>query len=159
MAGPSAQPDENLGRVQIRFNEEDHGSMVKGELPFIIGVVAPLSGSKKADKPLEDRQFEQVDRSNIDTVMKAIGPTAMVRVPDTTRADGTLIELELTFSSREDFKPGRVAESVPALREKLQQRRELQDLLHTVVNKKRSFLPGLEDIIRATIEDRTQAPR
>ena len=58
-------------RVQITYDVETGGAMQKVELPFVVGVMADLSGQpKEALKPLKDRKFVPIDRDNFNDVMK-----------------------------------------------------------------------------------------
>ena len=44
-------------RVQITYDVETNGAMQKTELPFVVGVLADLSGQpKEALKPMKDRK-------------------------------------------------------------------------------------------------------
>ncbi len=54
-------------RVQITYDVETGGAIEKKELPFVVGVLADLSG--QPDKPLpaiKDRKFVEIDRDNFD---------------------------------------------------------------------------------------------
>ena len=68
-------------RVQITYDVETNGAMQKVELPFVVGVLADLSGQPKdALKPLKDRKFVPIDRDNFNEVLAkcdaAPGPAA-----------------------------------------------------------------------------------
>ena len=53
-------------RVQITYDVETGGAMRMVELPFVVGVLADLSGQpKEALKPLKDRKFTPIDRDNL----------------------------------------------------------------------------------------------
>ena len=62
-------------RVQIEYDVEVYGSEKRIELPFVMGVLADLSG-KPAEPllPVADRKFLEVDVDNFDERMKAIQP-------------------------------------------------------------------------------------
>lgn len=59
-------------RVQIEYDVEVYGSQKKIELPFIMGVMADLSG-KPVDPlaPVADRKFLEIDIDNFDDRLKA----------------------------------------------------------------------------------------
>src|SRR5262249_3289814 len=99
--------------------------------------------------PLRERQFKEVDATNFDALMKVIQPVLEYRVRDTTKDDGSLLDIHLRFRSLEDFKPGKVAAQVPPLQAKLWMRQKLNDLLTKVENNER-FERSLEAIVRAT---------
>jgi type VI secretion system protein ImpB len=158
MARASAQQDVDDGRVHITYDVETNGSKVKEELPFVIGVVAGLTGTANPDAPqppLRERQFKEVDATNFDALIKDIQPVLDFRVRDTAKDDGTLLDVHLRFHSLEDFKPGKVAQQIPALEAKLRMRQQLNDLLTKVENNER-FERSLEAIVRETEARRAQ---
>jgi type VI secretion system protein ImpB len=56
-------------RVQITYDVETNGAMVKTELPFVVGVLADLSGQPKDKLPaLKQRKVVSIDRDNFDSV-------------------------------------------------------------------------------------------
>ena len=59
-------------RVQIEYDVELYGAQKKIELPFVMGVMADLSG-KPADPlaPVADRKFLEIDVDNFDDRLKA----------------------------------------------------------------------------------------
>ena len=62
-------------RVHITYDVEIGSAIEKKELPFVVGVLADLSGT--SEKPLPDlklRKFVEVDRDNFMDVMKIINP-------------------------------------------------------------------------------------
>jgi type VI secretion system protein ImpB len=116
-------------RVQITYDVETLGSIVKTELPFVVGIMADLSGNavptirepaqpaKENPTSLKDRKFVEIDRDNFDTIMEKVAPTVKVE------AD------ELTFTKLDDFNPINVLRSVPALRAKFESRTRLSNLV------------------------------
>ncbi len=117
-------------RVQITYDVETNGAMQKVELPFVVGVLADLSGKPtEAPKPLKERKVVNIDRDNFNDVLARATPRAAVKVADKlTGGDGKLA-VELNFKHIDDFEPAKVAEQVPALREMLDLRRQLSQLL------------------------------
>ena len=58
-------------RVQITYDVETGGAMEKKELPFVVGVLADLSGQpKEALKPMKDRKYVPIDRDNFNAVLE-----------------------------------------------------------------------------------------
>ena len=117
-------------RVQITYDVETNGAMQKVELPFVVGVLADLSGQpKEALRPLKERQAVYIDRDNFNKVLEKAAPRLAVKVPDRlTGGDGKLA-VELNFKSIEDFEPARVAEQVAPLKELLAMRHNLTELM------------------------------
>jgi type VI secretion system protein ImpB len=117
-------------RVQISYDVETNGAMVKTELPFVVGVIADLSGQpKEALKPLKDRAFVNIDRDNFNDVLKKQAPRLAMKVPNKLTGEDTKLAVELNFENLDDFAPARVASQVPALKELLDMRQRLTQLL------------------------------
>jgi type VI secretion system protein ImpB len=117
-------------RVQITYDVETEGATEKKELPFVVGVLADLSGQpKEALKPLKEREFTPIDRDNIDQVLEKAAPRVAVKVQDRITGKDQKLAVELNFRSLEDFEPARVAEQVGPLRELLEMRQALTNLL------------------------------
>src|SRR3979411_1609150 len=86
-------------RVQIEYDVELYGAQKKIQLPFVMGVLADLSG--KPSEPLPpgaDPHFLEIDVDNFDSRMKAIKPRAAFQVPNTLTGDGN-ISVDITFES------------------------------------------------------------
>lgn len=116
-------------RVHIEYEVETYGSLQKVELPFVMGVMSDLSGQSQVEKKaLDKRDFLEFDMDNFDQRMAAIAPRAAFHVDNTLTGDGKL-SVDLNFNSIEDFSPGKVAKSVPALAKLLEARQQLNDLL------------------------------
>jgi len=116
-------------RVQITYDVETGGAIEKKELPFVVGVLADLSG--QPDKPLltvKDRKFVEIDRDNFDKVLAKAEPRLAFKVENKLSNDDTKIGVELRFSSMEDFEPQKVAEQVEPLRKLMELRRKLSNL-------------------------------
>ena len=96
-------------RVQIEYDVELYGAEKKIQLPFVMGVLADLSGKPaEALPPVADRKFLDIDVDNFDSRMKALKPRAAFQVPNTLTGEGNL-SVELTFDSMDDFSPAAVA--------------------------------------------------
>ena len=70
-------------RVQIEYDVEVYGAQKKVELPFVMGVMADLSG-KPADPlaSVDDRKFLEIDVDNFDERLKATKPRVAFQVPN-----------------------------------------------------------------------------
>ena len=116
-------------RVQIEYDVELYGSNKKMQIPFIMGVMADLSG-KPAEPlaPVADRKFLEIDVDNFDERMKSMKPRTAFAVPNTLTGEGNL-SVDITFESMADFSPEAVAKKVGALNNLLEARTQLKDLL------------------------------
>lgn len=103
-------------RVQIQYEVEVNGAMKKVELPFIMGVMADLSGSRKHGiAEVKDRDFVEIDQDNFDAVLKAQKPTLQFQVPNTLTGEGKL-GVDLAFEKMDHFSPAAVVEQVGELK-------------------------------------------
>lgn len=135
-------------RVQIEYDVEIYGSEKKIELPFIMGVMADLSG-----KPLEplsavnDREFLTIDIDNFDERMKAIRPRVAFAVPNTLTGEGQMM-VDLTFESMDDFTPDAIARKVDSLSQLLEARTQLANLQTYMDGKS-----GAEELVSSLLKD------
>jgi Ca-activated chloride channel family protein len=110
-------------RAQITYDLEAGGAMKKTELPFVVGVLADLSGWREQPlKPLKERKAPYIDRDNFEDMLQRAGPALALEVANRLAADPPTLQVRLRFRWMCDFSPAAVADQVPALRE-LQQRR------------------------------------
>ncbi|OAI49786.1 type VI secretion protein [Planctomycetaceae bacterium SCGC AG-212-F19] len=117
-------------RVQITYDVETNGALQKVELPFVVGVLADLTGKpKEALKPLKDRKVVQIDRDNFNDVLSKAAPRVAFKVPNKLTDPNTQVPVELNFKHIDDFEPARVAEQIEPLRDLLEMRHKLNQLL------------------------------
>jgi len=117
-------------RVHITYDVETGGAMEKKELPFVVGIMGDFSGNPSEKlEPLKERKFVQIDRDNIDDVMKRFRPELNMRVDNTLADDGSQMAVNLKFESMDDFSPANVAKQVEPLKKLLATRDNLRDLL------------------------------
>lgn len=118
-------------RVKISYEVETEGAEPILELPFVVGVMADLSGMpKEANKPLKQRKFVPIDKDTFSDVMARAAPRVAVRVANKVGdKPDELLNVELQFKNIDDFEPGRIATQVPILNELLQVRQKLTELL------------------------------
>jgi type VI secretion system protein ImpB len=117
-------------RVQITYDVETNGAMQKVELPFVVGVMADLSGKPKEPlKPMRDRKVVTIDRDNFNDVLAKATPRVAMKVDNKLTDSASKLAVELNFKHMDDFDPAKVAEQVPALRELMDMRGKLVQLL------------------------------
>jgi len=135
-------------RVQIEYDVEVYGAEKTVNLPFIMGVMADLSGKPEENLPaVGDREFLEIDIDNFDDRLKATKPRVAFQVPNTLTGEGN-ISVDLTFESMDDFSPAAVAKKVDALSKLLQARTELSNLLSYMDGK-----GGAEDLLAKALKD------
>src|SRR6516164_8332937 len=117
-------------RVQITYDVETLGAMEKVELPFVVGVMADLSAQpKEALRPMKERKFTPIDRDNFNEVLEKAAPRLAMKVENRLTDEDTKLAVELNFKHIDDFEPARVAEQVAPLKELLEMRLRLTQLL------------------------------
>ncbi len=139
-------------RVHITYDVETEGAEIQRELPFVMGIMGDFSGDPtKPLAPLADRKFVQIDRDNFNEVMSRIGPGLKLRVDNTLAGDGSEMAVDLKFNSIEDFEPGRVVEQVPALKQLMETRNKLRDLMGKVDRSEE-----LENLLEQVLQNETE---
>ncbi|HXG18254.1 MAG TPA: type VI secretion system contractile sheath small subunit [Methylomirabilota bacterium] len=117
-------------RVHITYDVEIGDAIEMKELPFVVGVLADLSG--KPDEPLprlRDRKFVDIDRDNFNDVLKGAKPRLAFKVDNKLTDDDSKLAVELRFNNMDDFEPEQVVNQIEPLRKLLEVRRQLSDLL------------------------------
>ncbi len=139
-------------RVHITYEVETEGAVVEKELPFVVGVVGDFSGNPTQKlKPMKDQKFIEVDRDNINDVMKRMTPGLNLRVENTLEGDGSESAVQLQFESMGDFEPANVAKQYEPLKKLLETRDKLRDLL-TKVDLSEDLEEVLEQVLQNTDE-------
>ena len=118
-------------RVQIEYKEPTSERMI--ELPFVMGVMADLSGnaSEVEKAPMDQRDFLDIDMDNFDKRMEAIKPATSFRVENKLgEGEGSegKLGVQLKFEKMADFEPAAVAKQVPVLAKLLEARQQLANL-------------------------------
>ncbi len=137
-------------RVHITY-ENPANAEEKVEIPFVMGVMADLSGNtpgaEKAD--IAQRKFLEFDMDNLDARMAAIQPGVSFRVANQL-ADNTdeKMAVNLRFNKMADLEPAAVAKQVPALAKLLEARSQLANLARYMDGK-----VAAEDSLRKLLSD------
>jgi type VI secretion system protein ImpB len=135
-------------RVQIEYDVELYGAEKKVQLPFVMGVMADLSGKPaEALAPVADRKFLDIDVDNFDARMKSMKPRVAFQVPNTLTGEGN-IAVDITFESIDDFSPAAVAAKVEGLKQLLEARQQLANLITYMDGK-----TGAEELIAKVVKD------
>lgn len=117
-------------RVHITYEDPTDADKLI-ELPFVMGILADLSGNAAgADKPdVGERKFLDIDMDNFENRMAAIQPGISMRVRNKLGdATDEKMQVNLRFNKMDDFKPAQVAKQVPALAKLMEAREQLKNL-------------------------------
>ncbi|MCA9185282.1 MAG: type VI secretion system contractile sheath small subunit [Planctomycetales bacterium] len=135
-------------RVQVEYDVEVYGAEKKVQLPFVMGVLADLSGNPAEPLPaVADRKALEIDVDNFDSRLKSMKPRVALSVPNTLTGEGNL-NVDITFESMDDFSPAAIAKRVDALSKLLDARTQLSNLLTYMDGK-----TGAEELISKAIND------
>jgi type VI secretion system protein ImpB len=137
-------------RVQITYDVEKGDAIEMKEIPFVVGVLADLSGKPEEALPkLKERKLVEIDRDNFSKVLEGMKPRLAYRVDNKLSDDDSSIAVELKFKSLEDFHPEQVAKQIDPLRKLVEARERLSGLLNKLDgNDKLDEL--LQDVISST---------
>lgn len=135
-------------RVQIEYDVELYGAEKKVQLPFVMGVMSDLAGKSAVAQPsVADRKFLEIDVDNFDERMKAMAPRTAFTVPNTLSGEGNMA-VDITFQSMDDFSPAAIAAKVEPLKELLDARTQLSNLMTYMDGK-----TGAEELITKITQD------
>jgi type VI secretion system protein ImpB len=135
-------------RVQIEYDVEVYGAQKKVQIPFVMGVLADLTGDAKDPLPgVDERKFVNIDVDNFDERMKSMKPRVAISVPNTLTGEGNM-QVDITFESMDDFSPAAVARKVDSLNKLLEARTQLSNLITYMDGK-----AGAEELIAKALND------
>jgi type VI secretion system protein ImpB len=135
-------------RVQIEYDVEMNGAEKSVQLPFVMGVMADLSGNPAEPLPgVDQRGFLEIDIDNFDSRLKAMKPRVAFNVANKLTGEGQL-PVEITFENMDDFSPAAIARKVPVLNGLLKAREQLANLVTYMDGK-----AGAEELICKALND------
>jgi type VI secretion system protein ImpB len=137
-------------RVQIEYDTEVYGAQKKVNLPFVMAVMSDLKGKPQEGEdllPVDEREFEDVDVSTFNKFMGGTKPRVTFRVPNKLGDEGGELPVDMTFTSMDDFTPAKIAEKVAPLKELLDARNQLKNLL-TFMDGKANAEKLIEDLLK-----------
>ncbi|MBV1776680.1 type VI secretion system contractile sheath large subunit [Burkholderiaceae bacterium DAT-1] len=133
-------------RVKITYDVETGGAFEKKELPFIVGILAELTGDFIAEPlpPLKDRKLIEIDRDNFQKVLEGISPQFNLASCENVLPGGEgSLTGTLKFQHIDHFQPVNVIKQVSAMTglydgrarlRFLQSKAEISDLLAHYLN-------------------------
>ena len=137
-------------RVHITYDVETGDAQETKELPFVIGVMGDYSGDNtEKKKSLKERKFVNIDRDNFNQVMGNVNPTVNMKVENTLAGDDSEMAVDLSFKSMDDFHPTAIVNQVEPLKQLLEARNKLRDLM-SKADRSEELEGILEDILQNT---------
>ena len=144
MAEASVAPKE---RVNIVYKSAVGDKTEDVELPLKLFMIGDFTG-KPSDEVVEDRDIINVNKDNLDDVIKSFKLSMDINVTDTLSEENEEMPVSLKINSMKDFSPDSVAEQVPELNHLLELRRALQALKGPLGN-----VPSFRKTIQSILGD------
>lgn len=118
-----------MPRVHISY-DDPYDAQQKIEIPFVMGVMADLSGNDAGVEKDEvaDREFLEFDMDNFDERMSKIEPGLSFAVENKIGGEGDRLAVNLRFKKMDDFSPTAVARQVEPVAKLLEARESLANL-------------------------------
>lgn len=138
-------------RVHVTYNVEIGDAIELKEIPFVMGVFADLSGMPADPLPkIKDRRFVEITPDNFDAVLESMKPRAAFSVENRLSDDAGAgnLGVDLNFKGIEDFEPDRVAQQVKPLRQLMELRTKMSDLIGSLQGNEK-----LERLLSEVISD------
>jgi len=125
-----------------------YGAQKKVQVPFVMGVMADLSGDAKEPLPgVDDRKFLNIDVDNFDERMRSMKPRVAFSVPNTLTGEGNM-QVDITSERMDDFSPAAVARKGYSFNQLLEARSQLSNLITYMDGK-----AGAEELIAKVLND------
>lgn len=138
-------------RINIKYRAEHGGAQESVELPFKMMVVGDFT-QRQDDRVIEERKPINVDKDNLDEVLRNQNVSVDVTVPNRLSEDPDAeMRVSLKFDSMKDFTPENVARQVPELKKMLELREALVALKGPLGN-----VPAFRKAIETILEDEEQ---
>lgn len=112
-------------RVDIKISDALRGK-AEPELPFRILVMGDYT-QKNDDRPIEEREPLDINKSNFDAVMQGFNLSLNLSVDDRISGKGEM-PISLRFGNLKDFRPEAIAKQVPELQRLVKMREGLKAL-------------------------------
>ena len=96
---------------------------------------------------VDDKNFIDIDSSNFNDVMKKIKPRVAFMVPNKLD-ESTQIAVDISFENMDDFSPAKIAKKVDGLKQILEAREQLANLLSYMDGK-----AGAEELLNKILND------
>ena len=141
----SYQSEIPKARVNIQLSVHTGGAQKKVELPLKLMVVGDYSNGAE-HRPLSEREKNNVNKNNFDSVLAEFSPSVHFTVENTLSGDGSEENVSLSFRRMKDFEPEQVARQIPQLKAMLAMRNLLRDLKANLLDNA-TFRKELEKIL------------
>ena len=136
-------------RVQITYDVEIGDAIIKKQLPFVVGILADLSGNPETPlPPYKQRKFVYIDPDNFNGVMSSYTPRVTASVPNKLGTDAPELSVDLRFNNIDDFLPVNVVKQIEPLHALFKSRQLLVDMLAKLDGN-----DALEHVLQEVVKD------
>ncbi len=135
----AVQDEVPKSRVTLTYKTEVNGETAVENLPFRLMVLGDFSGGSSKDRQvnLEERRVRSFDGNNTSDVMKDMGITLDLVVPNRVNpAAGQEMAVHLDVNAMNVFSPKEIATQVPQIRALLMLKQLLMELQANIANKR-----------------------
>lgn len=134
----AVQDEVPKSRLTITYKTEVNGEPAVVNLPLRLMVLGDFSTGSSKDRKLdlEDRKLRSLDGRNTNEVMKDMGISMDVVVPNKISPDEESMRVKVNFDSMSSFSPEEVAKQIPQIRSLLLLKKLLEEIQSNIANKK-----------------------
>ncbi len=135
----AVQDEVPKSRITLVYKTEVDGEPAAVDLPFRLMIPGDLSMGTSKDRKvdLDQRAPRNVDGSNANDIMKDMGITLALTVPNRINPDASeTFDVNLSIASMDSFSPQEIAKQVPQIRSLLLFKKLLEEIQSNIANKK-----------------------
>lgn len=125
-------------RITLEYETEVNGEPAAVDLPLRLMVLGDFSKgtSKDRQEDLDQRDLRSLDGTNFNEVMKDMGISLDMVVPNKINSDDQDMRVQLKLDSLNSFSPEEIAKQVPQVRSLLLLKKLLEEVQSNIANKK-----------------------
>jgi type VI secretion system protein ImpB len=146
MAAESFQKEKPPARINLFLEVLKGNAKKKVELPLRLLMVGDYS-QKESSVPLADREKININKDNLNQVMKSLDLGVDMTVADRMKGGDAEMKVNLKFNDLNSFTPEEVAKQIPQLARLMATRNLLQDLRNRIISIN-DFRKELERIVK-----------
>lgn len=134
----SVQEEVPKSRITLTYKTEVDGEPAVVDLPLRLMVLGDFSNGSSKDRKvdLDERNLRSLNGSNINEIMKDMGISLDMVVPDKINPEGQDLRVHLNLENLNSFSPEEIAKQVPQIRSLLLLKKLLEEVQSNVANKK-----------------------
>lgn|SRR3990167_4950304 len=134
----AVQDETPKSRITLTYKTEVDGTPAVVDLPFRLAVLGDFSHGTSKDRKLdlEERQFRGLDGGNTNEMMKDMGISLDMVVPNKINPNEESMRVNLSIDGINSFSPEAIAKQVPQIRSLLLLKKLLEEIQSNVANKK-----------------------